>query len=62
MPTQTDTTRLILNESIPVGSDFAGGAEDLPVQPAPPGEIVPGSDFAGGAVPLTAEDSRRAPS
>jgi hypothetical protein len=47
---------------MPVGSDFIGGAEVLPAQPAPPGQIVPGSDFAGGTVPLTAEDNHRAPS
>ena len=62
MPTQTHTTRLILPDSMPVGSDFVGGAEVLPAQPAPPGQIVPGSDFAGGTVPLTAEDNHRAPS
>jgi hypothetical protein len=62
MPTQTDTTRLIFRESMPVGSDFIGGAEVLPVKPTPPGQIVPGSDFAGGAMPLTTEDNQRAPS
>jgi hypothetical protein len=62
MPTQTDTTRRNFRDSLPVGSDFVGGAEVLAVQPAPPGQIVPGSDFAGGAVPLTAEDNHRAPS
>jgi hypothetical protein len=51
MPTQTRTTRPIL----PVGTDFIGGAEALPVRSAGPGPIVPGSDFAGGAMPLTAE-------
>ena len=62
MPTQTDTTSPNFRDSMPVGSDFVGGAEVLPVQPAPPGQIVPGSDFAGGAVTLTAEDNHRAPS
>jgi hypothetical protein len=56
MPIQTALTRLTLRDAIPVGSDFIGGAEDLPVRPAAPGQVVvPGSDFAGGAVPLTAE-------
>jgi hypothetical protein len=55
MPTQTHTTRPILHDAISVGSDFVGGAEDMPVQPGEPGPIVPGSDFAGGALPLTAE-------
>ena len=58
MPTPTHTTRPILHDAPPVGSDFAGGAEAMPVQPGEPGEpgpIVPGSDFAGGALPLTAE-------
>jgi hypothetical protein len=55
MPTQTPTTRPILHDAIPVGSDFAGGAEAMPVQPGDPGPIVPGSDFAGGALPMTAE-------
>jgi len=62
MPTQTDTTGLIFRESMPVGSDFIGGAEVLPVKPAPPGQIVPGSDFAGGAMPLAADNNQRAPS
>jgi hypothetical protein len=62
MPTQTDTTGLIFRESMPVGSDFTGGAEVLPVKPTPPGQIVPGSDFAGGAMPLAADDNQRAPS
>ena len=51
MPTQTLTTRLILHDSIPVGTDFIGGAEALPVMSAAPGRVVPGSDFVGGAVP-----------
>ena len=55
MPTQTLTTRPILHDALPVGSDFAGGAEAMPVQPTQPGPIVPGSDFAGGALPLTAK-------
>jgi hypothetical protein len=54
MPTQTLTTTSILHESIPVGTDFAGGAETLPAKPATAGQIVPGSDFAGGAMPLAA--------
>jgi hypothetical protein len=62
MPTQTDTTGLIFRESMPVGSDFTGGAEALPVKPTPPGQIVLGSDFAGGAMPLAADDNQRAPS
>jgi hypothetical protein len=61
MPTPTDTTGPILHESMPVGSDFTGGAAVLPVKPAPAGQIVPGSDFAGGAMPLAAEDDQRAP-
>ena len=55
MPTPTPTTRPILHDALPAGSDFAGGAEAMPVQPTEPGPIVPGSDFAGGALPLTAE-------
>jgi hypothetical protein len=55
MPTQTPTTSPIRHDAIPVGSDFVGGAEAMPVQPADPGPIVPGSDFAGGALPMTAE-------
>jgi hypothetical protein len=55
MPTQTPTTRPILHDAIPTGSEFVGGAEAMPVRPAEPGPIVPGSDFAGGALPLTAE-------
>jgi hypothetical protein len=55
MPIQTRTTRPIRHDAIPVGSDFVGGAEAMPVQPADPGPIVPGSDFAGGALPMTAE-------
>jgi hypothetical protein len=62
MPTQTDTTGLLFRESTPVGSDFTGGAEAMPVRPTGSGPIVPGSDFAGGAMPLTAEDNLRAPS
>ena len=55
MPTRILTTRPILHESIPVGTDFVGGAEALPAKPATAGQIVPGSDFAGGAMPLTAQ-------
>jgi hypothetical protein len=61
MPTPTHTTRPILHDAPPVGSDFAGGAEAMPVQPGEPGvpgAIVPGSDFAGGALPLTAEQGQ----
>jgi hypothetical protein len=61
MPTQTPTTRPILHDAHPVGSDFAGGAEAMPVRAAQPGPIVPGSDFAGGALPLTAEVERGQP-
>jgi hypothetical protein len=55
MATQTLTTRPVVDDAVPVGSDFVGGPEALPVRPAGPGEVVPGSDFAGGALPLTAE-------
>jgi hypothetical protein len=55
MPSQTLTTTPTLNESIPVGTDFVGGAEALPAKPAAAGQIVPGSDFAGGAMPLTVQ-------
>lgn len=55
MSTQTLMTMSILHESIPVGTDFVGGAEPLPARPAGPTEVIPGSDFAGGTVPLTAE-------
>ena len=61
MPTPTHTTRPILHDAPPVGSDFVGGAEAMPVQPGEPGPIVPGSDFAGGALPLTAEVNRGQP-
>jgi hypothetical protein len=61
MPTQTPTTRPILHDAIPVGSDFVGGAEALPVCAAEPGSVVPGSDFGGGALPLTAEVERGQP-
>jgi hypothetical protein len=55
MPTQTRTTRPILDDAKAVGSDFVGGTEAMPVRATEPGPIVPGSDFAGGALPLTAE-------
>jgi hypothetical protein len=61
MPTPTPTTRPILHDALPAGSDFAGGAEAMPVRPAEPGPIVLGSDFAGGALPLTAEVNRGQP-
>jgi hypothetical protein len=61
MPTQTRTTIPILHDAIPVGSDFVGGAEAIPVWRTEPGPIVPGSDFAGGALPLTAEAERGQP-
>lgn len=61
MPTQTRTTSPILHDAMPVGSDFVGGAEAMPVRAAEPGPIVPGSDFAGGALPLTAEVERGQP-
>ena len=50
MPTQTPTIGPIRTDSIPMGSDFVGGAEALPVRSTGPGEVVPGSDFAGGAL------------
>jgi hypothetical protein len=58
MPIPTLTTRSILHDAPPVGSDFVGGAEAMPVRPGEPGPDVPGSDFAGGALPLTAEVER----
>jgi hypothetical protein len=61
MPTQTLTTSPILHDAIPVGSDFVGGAEALPVRAAEPGPVVPGSDFAGGALPLTVAVERGQP-
>lgn len=61
MPTQTRTTSPILHDTMPVGSDFVGGAEAMPVRRTDPGPIVPGSDFAGGALPLTAEVERGQP-
>ena len=61
MPTQTRTTRPTIDDSVPAGTDFAGGAEALPVQPATAGPAIPGSDFAGGAVPLTAQNDRGKP-
>ena len=61
MPTQTVTTPTF-RDAIPVGSDFVGGAEFLPVQPTEPGPAIPGSDFAGGTSPLTDEDERGQPS
>jgi hypothetical protein len=61
MPTQTRTARPILHDAIPVGSDFVGGTEAMPVRPTEPGPIVPGSDFAGGGLPLTAEAERGQP-
>jgi hypothetical protein len=47
--------------SIPVGTDFIGGAAALPVRPAEPSQAVLGSDFAGGTVPLAAEVEHREP-
>ena len=61
MPTPTRTTSPILHDAILVGSDFAGGAEAMPVWRTEPGPVVPGSDFAGGALPLTAEVERGQP-
>jgi hypothetical protein len=61
MPTQTLTARPIVHDAIPVGSDFVGGAEVMPVRAAEPGPVVPGSDFAGGALPMTAEVERGQP-
>jgi hypothetical protein len=61
MPTQTLTTRAILHDAPPVGSDFVGGAEAMPVRAAEPSPVAPGSDFAGGALPLTAEVERGQP-
>jgi hypothetical protein len=55
MTTQTLTTRPVVHDSLPVGSDFVGGAEALPVRPTGTGQVVPGSDFAGGALPLAAQ-------
>ena len=56
MPTETRATRPIIDDSVPMGTDFVGGADTLPVKPAAAGQTVAGSDFAGGAVPLTAQN------
>jgi hypothetical protein len=61
MATQETMNRPIPQDAVPVGSDFVGGAEALPVRPAGHEPVVPGSDFAGGAVPLTAEAQRSRP-
>ena len=61
MPSQTLRTMPTLHESTPMGSDFVGGAEPLPVRLAGPAEVTPGSDFAGGTVPLTAETHQDEP-
>ena len=61
MPTETRTTSPIIDDSIPVGTDFVGGADALPVKPAAAGQMVAGSDFAGGAVPLNAQNKRGEP-
>jgi hypothetical protein len=61
MPTRTRTIRPILHDAIPVGSDFVGGAEAMPVRTTEPGPVVPGSDFAGGALAQTAEVERGQP-
>jgi hypothetical protein len=61
MATQELMNRPVLHDAVPVGSDFVGGAEALPVRPAGHEPVVPGSDFAGGAVPLTAEAQRSKP-
>jgi len=61
MPTQTGSTRPILHDANPVGSDFVGGAAAMPVRAAEPGPVVLGSDFAGGALPLTVEVERGQP-
>ena len=61
MTTQDLMNKPVIHDAIPVGSDFAGGADALPVRPSGPGPVIPGSDFAGGAVPLTAEDQRGEP-
>ena len=61
MPSQTHATSPILHDAIPVGSDFIGGAEAMPVRAAEPGLVVPGSDFAGGALPLTVGVERGQP-
>jgi hypothetical protein len=58
MPTQTPTIGPIRPDSIPMGSDFVGGVEALPVRSTGPGEVVPGSDFAGGALPLATQVER----
>lgn len=55
MPRSTLLTSLVPDEANPMGTDFVGGAEPLPVRPGAPGQVVPGSDFAGGAAPLSAE-------
>ena len=61
MATQELMNRPVVHDAVPVGSDFVGGAQALPVRPAGPGPVIPGGDFAGGAVPLTAEDQRSKP-
>lgn len=55
MPTPTLTPTPMPHDSIPMGTDFIGGAAALPVRPAEPSQIVLGSDFAGGTVPLAAK-------
>ncbi len=53
MPTPRGTSQLTPDDSMPEGTDFIGGAEALPPQPATQGQNVPGTDFAGGTLPLT---------
>jgi hypothetical protein len=61
MPIQKRTTIPIIDDSVPAGTDFIGGAEPLPAKQTAAGEVLPGSDFAGGTVPLTARSERGEP-
>ena len=61
MPIQKRTTIPIIDDSVPVGTDFIGGVEPLPATPAVAGQVLPGSDFAGGTVPLTAQSEQGEP-
>jgi hypothetical protein len=61
MPIKKRTTIPVIDDSVPAGTDFIGGAEPLPAKHAAAGQALPGSDFAGGTVPLTAQNERGEP-
>ena len=61
LPTPTLTTTLMLSGSIPVGTDFIGGAAALAVRPAEPSQAVLGATSLAARCPWRPRSSIASP-